>query len=171
MTVGSSRARLVAHFRERTAPPSSAPGTGEPIDSPFVGTVGEEGFRISGFKDYRSSFLPSVEGRFEDEGGAAGVTVRLKMRPHREVVIFLSIWYFFLLLCSLVILFSSLGAGPFRLLLLVVPLGLGAATWILSTLVFESDCLWALKILEEALPGGRDGPAAGEGSRRPGESR
>lgn len=171
MTVGSSRSLLVAHFRERTAPPSPIPGTGEPIDPSFVGTVGEEGFRISGFKHYRSSFLPSIKGRFEDGGGATGVTIRVKMRPHREVVIFLSIWYLFLLLCSLAVLFSSLGGGPLRLLLLVVPLGLGAATWILSTLVFESDCLWALKILEEALPGGRGGPAAEGRSGMPGASR
>lgn len=167
VTVGSSRARLVAHFRERTAPP--APGTGEASGSSFVGTVGEEGFRIIGFRDYRSSFLPSIKGRFE--GGAAGATIHLSMRPHREVLIFLSIWYLFLLLCSLLILYSSFGTGPFRLLLLVVPLGLGAATWILSALVFESDALWALRILKEALPGGRDGTAAEEENRTNGAHR
>jgi hypothetical protein len=147
VATGLPRETLCAALKGSILPPSAV-GRGDD-DVPFVGRVTARGFSIVGFRDYRSSYLPAVAGFFEP--GPAGIDLRLKMRPHREVLIFLFIWYSFLLLAFAMILLASRGA-PSRLPFLALPAALGLATWILTSSVFESNCRWALSIFREALP-------------------
>ncbi len=119
-----------------------------PSGRPFVGRIDGGEFEIRRITVYRSTFLPVLRGTVLH--GAGGAEILLRMRPHRQVIFFLVIWYGFLLAASLLI--AVLGEGAQRLLLLL-PLGLGAATWVLSALVFESDCRWAVRSFEAALQG------------------
>jgi len=117
--------------------------------STFHGRMGEDDFEVRRVNAYRSSYLPLTRGRIVDR--PEGAELELSFRPNRQVVIFLSIWLTFLLLVSLLIVVSSLTAGPPRLLLLTAPLGLAALSWILTVRVFSSDCRWVAKALEETL--------------------
>jgi hypothetical protein len=118
---------------------------------PFVyrGRAGEEGFEIDRINAYRSTYMPYIKGRFS--AGEEGTVVEVTMRPHRQVFIFSAVWYFFLLSASLLILLSVDRDHLTRLFLLALPLGLAVSTWLLTLSVFESDCRWAKKSLEEAL--------------------
>jgi hypothetical protein len=128
----------------------SEAGKGEEAgETPLQGCVGENTFEVRRVNVYRSSYLPLMKGRLVDCAG--GAEIELFFRPHRQVVIFLSIWATFLLLASLLITVASLGAGSARLWLLLIPLGLGALTWILSLRVFDGDCRWVLEAFEDAL--------------------
>lgn len=118
---------------------------------PFVyrGRAGEEGFEIDRINAYRSTYMPFMRGRFF--AGTGGTEVEVTMRPHRQVFIFSGVWYFFLLFASLLILLSVDRDHLTRLFLLALPLGLAVSTWLLTLSVFESDCRWAKKSLEESL--------------------
>jgi hypothetical protein len=161
VATGLPRETLFAALKGSFLPPSAA-GHGEE-DGPFVGRIDERGFSIVGFRDYRSSYLPAVTGFFDP--GSGGTDIRLRMRPHREVLIFLFIWYSFLLLAFTMILLASLRGAPSRLLFLALPAALGVATWVLTSSVFESNCRWTLRIFREALPAppGEDAPGSLEG--------
>lgn len=161
MLPGRHRALMLKRFRLRTglAPDIlrdelariiSEAGTGEEAgETPLQGSVGENTFEVRRVNIYRNSHLPVMKGRLVDRAG--GAEIELFFRPHRQVVIFFSIWFTFLLLASLLIIVASLSAGSGRLWFLLVPLGLGALTWILSLRVFDSDCRWVLEALEDAL--------------------
>jgi hypothetical protein len=118
---------------------------------PFVyrGRAGEEGFEIDRINAYRSTYMPFIKGRFF--AGKVGTEVEVTMRPHRQIFIFSAVWYFFLLSVSLLILLSADRDHLTRLFLLALPLGLAVSTWLLTLSVFESDCRWARKSLEESL--------------------
>jgi hypothetical protein len=118
---------------------------------PFVyrGKVGEKGFEIDRINAYRSTYMPFIKGRFL--AGGDGAEVEVTMRPHRQIFIFSAVWYFFLLSVSLLILLSVDRDHLGRLFLLALPLGLAVSTWLLTLSVFESDCRWARKSLEETL--------------------
>jgi len=148
VATGLPRETLFAALKGSILPPSVVDG-GEK-NGPFVGTVDGEGFSIVGFRDYRSSYLPAVTGFFEP--GSAGTDIQLRMRPHREVLIFLSIWYSFLLLVFTMILLASFRGAPSRLLFLPLPAAVGVGTGVLTSSVFDSNCRWTLKIFREALP-------------------
>jgi hypothetical protein len=118
---------------------------------PFVyrGRAGGEGFEIDRINAYRSTYMPFIKGRFF--AGEAGTAVEVTMRPHRQIFVFSAVWYFFLLSVSLLILLSADGDHLARFFLLALPLGLAVSTWLLTLSVFESDCRWARKSLEETL--------------------
>jgi hypothetical protein len=118
---------------------------------PFVyrGRAGKEGFEIDRINAYRSTYMPFIKGRFF--AGTAGTEVEVTMRPHRQVFVFSAVWYLFLLFASLLILLSASGGHLVRIILLALPLGLAVSTWMLTLSVFESDCRWARKSLEETL--------------------
>jgi len=148
LITGASREKVLAILKGQTASPLSL-SREEWSGRAFVGKVDDGGFTISDFVNYRSSFLPAVQGHFLSRGKVTDLRVR--MRPHREVIIFFSIWMTFLFLCTLVLLLASQKTS--RFFFLPVPLGLAAFSWILGAKVFESDCRWALGeiagILEE----------------------
>ena len=118
---------------------------------PFVyrGRAFDEGFEIDRINAYRSTYMPFIKGRFF--AGKVGTEVEVTMRPHRQVFVFSAVWYFFLLSASLLILLSADREHLVRLFLLALPLGLAVSTWLLTLSVFESDCRWAKKSLEESL--------------------
>ena len=118
---------------------------------PFVyrGRVEEEGFEIDRINAYRSTYMPFIKGRLF--AGTTGTEVEVTMRPHRQIFIFSAVWYFFLLIVSFLILLSADRGHLARFLLLAFPLGLAVSTWMLTLSVFESDCHWARKSLEETL--------------------
>jgi hypothetical protein len=137
-------------LRDELARIISEAGAGEEAgETPLQGSVGENTFEVRRVNVYRSSYLPVMKGRLVDRAG--GAEIDLFFRPHRQVVIFLSIWLTFLLLASLLIGVVSLSAGSVRLWFLLIPLGLGVLTWILSLRVFDSDCRWVLEALKDAL--------------------
>jgi len=120
--------------------------------SAFLGSSGENGFEVRRVNAYKSSYLPLARGKIV--GCPGGAELELSFRPHRQVIIFFSIWLTFLLLASLLIAVSSFTHGPQRLLLLTVPFGLAALTLLLGYRVFISDCRWVEKALEESLEKG-----------------
>jgi hypothetical protein len=128
----------------------SPDGDSSPGTVPFVyrGRVGEEGFEIDRINAYRSTYMPFIKGRLF--AGTTGTEVEVTMRPHRQIFIFSAVWYGFLLIVSFLI-FLSADRHLARLLLLAFPLGLAVSTWMLTLSVFESDCHWARKSLEETL--------------------
>jgi hypothetical protein len=168
VATGLPRETLFAALKGSLLPPSGVGGSEE--DGPFVGTADGEGFSIVGFRDYRSSYLPAVTGFFEP--GFDGTDIRLMMRPHREVLIFLSIWFSFLFLVFAMILLASIRGAPSRLLFLALPAAVGVATWVLTSSVFDSNCRWTLRIFREALaiPPGGDAPAVSTGGDVSGSS-
>jgi hypothetical protein len=115
----------------------------------YQGRVNTHGFEINRINAYRSTHMPLIRGRIIS--GPAGTEVEVTMRPHRQVFVFSSIWYLFLLCSSLLILLAATGGHLVRLLLLSVPLGLAVSSWLLTLAVFESDCLWARKSLEKTF--------------------
>ena len=123
----------------------------EDSDTPsaFLGRSGENGFEVRRVNTYKSSYLPLVKGKIL--GCPGGAELELSFRPHRQVIIFFSIWLTFLLLASLLIVVSSFTHGPQRLLLLTVPFSLATFTLLLGHRVFISDCRWVEKALEESL--------------------
>ena len=99
--------------------------------SAFLGRSGENGFEVRRVNTYKSSYLPLVKGKVL--GCPGGAELDLSFRPHRQVIIFFSIWL------------------TFRLLLLTVPFSLATFTLVLGHRVFISDCRWVEKALEESL--------------------
>jgi len=135
-----ARERLISLFRTLV---------GNDDSQPFGGQTDGDGFRIDSIRTYRSAFLPRIDGRYVE--GRDGVDLRLTMRPHRQVVVFLAVWAIFLILLSSLILIFSLPDRPGRLFILSAPFLLGIMTFFLSSRVFQSDCRWSLKFLEETL--------------------
>ena len=117
--------------------------------SAFQGKTGKDGFEVRRVNVYSSTYLPFVKGRILERPEGAGL--ELLFRPHRQVLLFLSIWLTFLLLASLLIILSSRTAGSSRLLLLAAPLSLAALSLLLAGRVFATDCRWVRKALEEHL--------------------
>lgn len=117
--------------------------------STFRGTMTEKGFEVRGVEVYRSTYLPFMRGRIH--GRPDGSELELLLRPHRQVFVFLAIWFTFLLLVSVLIVYSSLHAGSSRLLLLAAPVLLVLLSWMLAARVFRTDCRWVTKVLEESL--------------------
>ena len=124
-------------------------GPGPRQERPYRGSVGEKNFEINRINAYRSSYLPLIRGRFHH--GPEGTSVEVTMRPHRQILIFSSIWFSFLLCSSLLIVLAASGGYPARLLLLAIPLGLALSSWLLTVSVFDSDCHWARKSLDDTL--------------------
>lgn len=60
--------------------------------APYEGTISETGFEISRIIHHRNSFIPMIRGHFE--ASASGTTVRITMRLHPLIWIFLGFWYF-----------------------------------------------------------------------------
>lgn len=123
-------------------------GSGD-THSAFLGRWSENGFEVRRVNTYKSSYLPFARGKVV--GCPGGAELELSFRPHRQVIIFFSIWLTFLFLASLLIVVSSFTHGPQRLLLLAIPFGLAALTLFLGYRVFISDCRWVEKALEESL--------------------
>jgi len=121
-------------------------------DSAFQGTSGENEFEVRRVNSYKSSYLPLARGKVVHSPG--GAELELSFRPHRQVLVFFSIWLTFLLLASGLIVVSSFSYGAQRLLLLTVPFGLAALTLVLGYRVFRSDCGWVEEALKKGLEDG-----------------
>ena len=57
---------------------------------PYQGEVTDIGFSISRIIHYRNSFLPNIEGRFENH--ASGTLVKITLSIHPLVGIFIGFW-------------------------------------------------------------------------------
>jgi hypothetical protein len=118
---------------------------------PFSGRVTEDGFVITRFNEYRSTFMPHVRGRFR--AAPAGTSIRVILRPHWSVFVFMAIWLLFLAGFAAIIV-ATRWMDPSRSLLpLLVPGGLAAFSWFLVVGVFAADARWALLQLREKIPG------------------
>ena len=115
----------------------------------FEGSFDKEGFIIGKIRRYRSTSMPRVTGRILEEDGKSAVEIT--MRPHREVLIFASVWFFFLTLFTALIIFFSLDGELVRIFFAAIPLGLFVSSWLLLLRVFESDCRWTREALQESL--------------------
>lgn len=118
----------------------------------FLGTWKETRFEVRRVNSYKSSYLPLTRGRVVNSPG--GTELELSFRPHRQVLVFFSIWLTFLLLASGLIVVSSFTHGAQRLLFLSAPFGLAAFTLVLGYRVFRSDCGWVEEALKERLEKG-----------------
>jgi len=124
---------------------------GAPGGFPFSGSVTDEGFVITRFNEYRSTFMPHVRGRLRPAPG--GTLVHLTLRPHWSVLAFMGIWLLFLAAFAVIVL-ASRALDPSRSLLpLAVPAGLAAFSWFLMVGVFAADARWAILRLRERVPG------------------
>ena len=152
-------ARIETPLAEDEAAARMTDLVGEEDSRPFRGQADARGFAIEEIREYRTSFLPRVRGTYVRT--PVGVDLSLSLRPHREVVIFLTVWGLFLLVVSALIVVFSLSGHTGRLLLLAAPGALGTLTYYLSFRVFTNDCRWTLLSLREHLL-----PGASSGERR-----
>ena len=134
--------------------------------APLAGSVAADGFVIRGMREFRSTFMPLLRGDFA-AGPRGGSLVRLRLRPHRLVLVFMGIWLSFLAAAGALIVAAHAWQPGRSLLLLLAPAGLAVLTWLLAVSVFEAEAHWAIRHLLERVPALRpEGPlhAPGEES-------
>ena len=124
---------------------------GEGAAVPLAGSVASDGFVVTRVKEYRSTSMPLMRGRFVALAGG-GTVVRLSLRPPRIVLAFMGIWLGFLAaVAALIVGARALDAGR-SLLPLLAPAGLAALAWFLMVSVAAAEGRWALERLVEAAP-------------------
>lgn len=116
----------------------------------FSGRVSPEGMTVIGMREYRSTFLPVISGRFTARG--RGTAVHIRMRPPAAVIVFMGIWFLFLAVVSGGIVGLRLLSTGRTLLPLLLPAGLAGLSWHVMVGVFAADCRWALEHLLERVP-------------------
>jgi len=113
---------------------------------PFVGRVDIESFQIHRDIRYRNSFLPIISGRIEST--PTGSHVRVTMRMHLLVSLFMVIWFSGV---ASAIWASAFGSKLQSTAGLVAPIGMFAFGIFLVSLCFFPEAIKAKKIIEAAL--------------------
>lgn len=124
---------------------------GAGAEAPFAGSVAAGGFVIRGMREFRSTFMPLLRGVI-DAAPQGGSHVRLHLRPHRLVIVFMGIWFSFLAAVGALILAAHARQPGRSLLPLLAPAGLAGLTWLLTVSVFEAESRWAVRHLLERIP-------------------
>lgn len=118
--------------------------------APFSGAVSDDGFVVTRLREYRAGSMPLLRGCFAP-ARQGGTDVRLRLRPPNTVVVFMGVWLGFLSTLAALILVAHAQGGR-SLLLLLLPGGLAASSWVLMLSVFAADARWAIESLVTAVP-------------------
>ena len=118
--------------------------------APFAGEARPGRFRITRVNEYRTTFLPVVTGSILPAGG--GSAVRLRMRPHASVLVFLAIWLAFLAVVTGLAVAWRLRSPANSALWLAGPALLAAVTWRIVSGVFSAEARWLVGHLQATIP-------------------
>lgn len=120
-----------------------------PAGAPFDGKVGEDGFLLSRVNGFHGAYRPVARGTVRPSAG--GSEVLLRLRPHRQVFLFMGIWLLFLAAFAAIVAVGH-ALDPARSLLpLLIPAGLALLSWHLTAGVFAAEARWTVeRLLEEA---------------------
>ena len=114
----------------------------------FEGEVGIDSFRLRRIIGYRNSFLPDIRGRIMATNG--GSTVEGTMSLHPIVLGFMIVWFGGVLLIGGAMSVAMLARGVWQPMVLV-PLGMLAFGWILTSGAFTFEARKARALLVEML--------------------
>ena len=103
---------------------------------PYQGKVVGPTFTISRIISYRNSFLPQISGSIENT--FSGSLIRVKMRLHIAVIIFLCIWCGIMGSVGFVFLSQTFGSPSFDPMMLI-PLGMLVVVYVVVMLAFKYE--------------------------------
>jgi len=92
----------------------------EPKNTPFLGFIFCDTFKIRRVIDYRNSFLPVINGRIQPI--AMGTEIAMTLKPVPLVIAFMCIWFGILLTMFLAALVNGLMQGTIPQAILVMPI-------------------------------------------------
>lgn len=124
---------------------------GDDPAAPFAGSVAADHFVIDHVREFRSTFMPLARGDIAATAGG-GCQVRLRLRPHSIVFVFMSIWLGFLASVAGVIAVAHARDSGRSLVPLLAPIGLAGFSWWLTCSVFAAEARWTLECLLERVP-------------------
>ena len=103
---------------------------------PYQGKVVGHTFNISRIISYRNSFLPRISGSIENT--FSGSLIRVKMRLHVAVIIFICIWGGIVGAVGIAFLSQSFGSTNFDPMMLI-PLGMLLVFYVVIMLAFKYE--------------------------------
>ena len=115
---------------------------------PYEGQIYGQTFRMKRIIGYRNSFLPRIKGVVSTDYD--GTTIRVTMRLHVVVLVFLCFWCGFIGLVCLGIL-SRLSDDAEGKLVDLVPFGMLGFAYALTMVAFKMESIRAKKVLQRAF--------------------
>ena len=103
---------------------------------PYQGKVVGNSFNISRIISYRNSFLPRISGNIENT--FSGSLIRVKMRLHVAVLVFMCIWGGIVGAVGILFLSQAFGSTDFDPMMLV-PLGMLVVFYVVIMLAFKYE--------------------------------
>lgn len=103
---------------------------------PYQGKVVGNSFNISRIISYRNSFLPRISGSIENTSG--GSLIKVKMRLHVAVIIFMCIWGGIVGAVGFLFLSQAFGSTDFDPMTLI-PLGMLVVFYVVIMLAFKYE--------------------------------
>ena len=103
---------------------------------PYQGKIVGNSFKISRIIAYRNSFLPQISGNIENT--FSGSLIRVKMRLHVAVIVFLCIWGGVVGAVGIAFLSQSFGSKDFDPMMLT-PLGMLVVFYVVIMLAFKYE--------------------------------
>lgn len=107
-----------------------------PETKPYQGKIEGLSFNISRIINYRNSFLPRISGSIENTFD--GSLIKVKMRLHVAVIVFLCIWGGIMGIVCTVFLTQSLGGTDFDPMILI-PFGMLLVFYVVIMLAFKFE--------------------------------
>lgn len=146
-----SVAEVVQRLAAELNPSPSSSGRLWPVqpNASFAGKLEGHTFVISKVIRYRNSFLPRISGTiYEDIDGTA---IRIKMRLHTPVLIFIALWVTGVTIAGVTTLLS-------RSISILIPLAMLLFLYLLATAAFKWESGKALRELQSLWNTGPAGP-------------
>ena len=112
---------------------------------PYQGKIVGPTFNISRIINYRNSFLPQISGNIEN--AFSGSLIRVKMRLHIAVIIFLCIWCGIMGTVGFVFLSQTFGSTSFDPMMLI-PLGMLVVVYVVVMLAFKYESKLSISDLQ-----------------------
>ena len=117
---------------------------------PYQGKVVGSSFNISRIISYRNSFLPRISGNIENT--FSGSLIRVKMRLHVAVIVFLCIWGGIVGTVGIAFLSQAFGHTDFDPMALI-PLGMLVVFYVVVMLAFKYESNQSIADLQSLFEG------------------
>jgi hypothetical protein len=115
----------------------------------FEGDVSSAGFKIMRIIHYRNSFLPVIQGTFEQ--GDEGTRINIRMRLHQLVMAFMCFWFGGVGIAMLVTAGGLFTGKTEHSLVLLIPIGMFLFGWGLTSISFWIEVKKARRLLSNIL--------------------